>query len=238
MSATSEGTLLGGRVTYRQFLTGHRSGFEPVLLAATIPVQAGERVLEAGTGAGAALLCLAVRVPGFLGVGVEIDAALVRLANENFKINGLSNIFSLRSDITALPFGSVFDQIFGNPPWHPTAGTASPDTARALAHRAAPDLLAGWITAMAAVLKPGGSLSLILPAAAFAGAVAALAAAGLPAVALLPLRPRTGQTAGQVILQARRRGASRVLPGLVLHDDHGLTAAAEAVLRHAEPLPF
>ena len=64
------------------------------------------------------------------------------------------------------------------------------------------------------------------------------AAAGLPAITLFPLWPRAGQPAGQVILQARRRGAGRVLPGLILHEGGGLTAAAEAVLRQSEALPL
>ena len=237
MSATSEGTLLGGRVAYRQFRTGHRSGFEPVLLAAAIPARSGERVLEAGTGAGAALLCLAARVADLAGIGIEIDAALAQLANENFRINGFHSIAAVQGDVARPPFGPVFDHVFGNPPWHDAAGTASPNATRAMAHQAPPDLLQAWIAAMAAVLKPGGSLSLILPAASFAAAAAALAAAGLPALVLFPLWPRAGQPAGQVILQARRRGASRVLPGLVLHESAGLTAAAEAVLRHAAALP-
>jgi tRNA1(Val) A37 N6-methylase TrmN6 len=50
MKDSTAGTLLGGRVSYRQFAAGHRSGFEPVFLAAAVPAQAGERVLEAGTG--------------------------------------------------------------------------------------------------------------------------------------------------------------------------------------------
>ncbi len=236
MSAMSEGTLLGGRVIYRQFRTGHRSGFEPVLLAASIQARPGEQVLEAGTGAGAGLLCLAARLPGIVGTGIEIDAALTRLANENFKINSFIDFFALQGDVAKLPFGAVFDHVFGNPPWHAEAGSASPDAARALAHQAPPGLLKTWITALAGVLKPSGSLTLILPAASFSHAAAALAAAGLPAITLFPLWPRATQAAGQVILQARRRGVSRVVPGLILHEGSGLTEAAEAVLRHAAAL--
>ncbi|HLB98700.1 MAG TPA: SAM-dependent methyltransferase, partial [Acetobacteraceae bacterium] len=58
----TEGHLLGGRVRYAQPREGFRSGIEPVMLAAAVPARTGERVLEAGSGAGAALLCLAARV--------------------------------------------------------------------------------------------------------------------------------------------------------------------------------
>ena len=47
-------SLLGGRVPYVQPTHGHRSGIEPVLLAASIPARAGHMVLEGGAGAGAA----------------------------------------------------------------------------------------------------------------------------------------------------------------------------------------
>ena len=51
----TQGHLLGGRVRYAQPRSGFRSGIEPVLLAAAVPARPGERVLEAGSGAGAAL---------------------------------------------------------------------------------------------------------------------------------------------------------------------------------------
>ena len=72
MSVTA-GSLLGGRVPYCQPAQGHRSGIEPVLLAASIPARAGARVLEGGSGAGAGLLCLAARVPDISGLGLEVD---------------------------------------------------------------------------------------------------------------------------------------------------------------------
>lgn len=237
MTATSDGTLLAGKVFYRQLQAGHRSGFEPVLLAAAIPAQAGETVLELGTGAGAGLLCLAWRVPGVIGIGVEIDLALVRLAAANFRHNGFTGALALRGDAAALPFGPVFDHVFANPPWHDPAATASPDPRRALAHRATDGLLAGWIAAMAKALKPGGSLSLILPAASQPVAVAALAVAGYGPPRIMPLLPRLGRPPKQIILQSRAgQTASPPLPGLVLHDAHGITPAADAVLRNGAAL--
>jgi tRNA1(Val) A37 N6-methylase TrmN6 len=236
MSGTTEGTLLGGRVRYRQFATGHRSGFEPVLLAASVPAKAGDRVLELGTGAGAALLCLAARVQGVTGAGVEIDPALAALANENFEINGLAGISAVVGEAGDDKFAAAFDHVLANPPWHDSAGTASPDAKRALAHQAGPGLLDGWIAAMARAVTRRGSLTLIIPASSFAAAAAALAGQNFRAVTLFPLWPRAGQPAKQVIIQARHSGPTRVLAGLVLHDASGVTPAAEAVLRHGAAL--
>ncbi len=234
----TEGTLLGGIVKYRQFEAGHRSGFEPVLLAAAVPAKAGDRVLEAGTGAGAGLLCLAARVTGILGTGLEIDPALAGLANENLKINGFDGCVAVTGDAEAPP-ALLVDHIFANPPWHDPAGTKSPDGGRALAHHASAGLVERWVAALAKRLVPGGSLTLILPAASLVEGVAALGAAH-GGMTLFPLWPRAGAAAKMFILSARKgtRSAARILPGLVLHDEGGITAAAEAVLRDGQALDF
>ncbi len=238
--ALSEGTLLGGRVIYRQLTTGHRSGFEPVLLAAAVAARPGQTVLEAGTGAGAGLLCLAARVPDLRAYGLELDPALAQLAGDNFKINNFRNLHAIQGHAVAPPFRPVFDHVLANPPWHDALGTASPDAKRALAHQAGPDLLPHWITSLAALLKPRGSLTLILPAASFAPAVAALAQARCGGVTLLPLWPHQGQPARQVLVTARRgsRQPAAIVPGLVLHDPTGIAATAEKILRDGTALSW
>ena len=236
-AAITEGGLLGGKIRYRQFVSGHRSGFEPVLLAASVPAKPGEHVLEAGTGAGAGLLCLAQRVPGVIGTGVEIERNLADLANENFKINGLSGYSCVCSDIEQAGFGAVFDHAMANPPWHGVSSPHSPDAKRALAHHARPLLLTRWIAGLKSCLKPRGSLGLILPATLYTEAASTLRLHGFGAVQLFPLWPRTGLPAKLVILAARlgARGPDRVLPGLALHDETGISAAAQAILRDGKP---
>jgi tRNA1(Val) A37 N6-methylase TrmN6 len=239
MGEFTAGTLLGGRISYRQRRDGHRTGFEPVLLAAAIEAKAGERVLEAGTGAGAALLCLATRVPGLTGIGLERDAALAELANINFKNNGLEEASCVQGDVVKPPFPrDTFDHIFANPPWFDNANTPPPDARRALAHHAGPNVLGDWVAALAAMLRPRGSLTLILPAATFAQGAGALRLAGCGGVTLFPLWSRSGQPAKMLILAARRgvKSPDRVLPGLVLHDEAGITMAAQAILRDGHAL--
>ncbi len=269
----TEGTLLGGRVRYRQLRGGHRTGIEPVLLAASIACQPGEHVLEGGTGAGAALLCLAARCPGVSGTGVERDGTLAALARENFRLNGLlpspaggrgrgesggasagsaaeltldpltptlsrererEHLFEIfQADLLALPaLARPVDHAFANPPWHGEASTASPDRLRDAAKRAETGLIGRWVGALAAPLRPGGSLTLIVPAASAADTLAALEPAGCGSPALLPLWPHAGEPARIVLIRGVRggRGGCRVLPGLVLHDERGFTQQARAVL--------
>jgi tRNA1(Val) A37 N6-methylase TrmN6 len=233
-SGFTDGTLLDGRLRYRQPANGYRTGLEPVLLAASVPARPGERVVEAGTGAGAGLMCLLHRVPDLSAEGVERDAAMAGMARHNLAANGFAEALITCAAIEAWRPLSPIDHAFANPPWHEPAGTASPSPGRDTAKRAAPGLLAAWAQALARALRPRGTLSFILPAAALADGVATLHAAKCPQISLLPLWPRAGVPARLIILRGVRlgRGASAVLPGLVLHEgDGGFTAAAEGVLR-------
>ncbi len=239
MTDRTDGFLLGGRVRYAQPRTGFRSGIEPVLLAAAIPARSGELVLEGGSGAGAALLCLASRVAGIDGVGVEQDPALVDLARENAAANGLDRLHFRVARVEAIPETSAFSHAFANPPYHLSSGTRSPVTARDRAKHAPEDALCVWTAALASRLQPRGTLTLITPAARFPACLAALQAARCGSVALLPLWPREGEPAKLVLVQAVKLGSGpfRVLSGLTLHTDPtGYTRAADAVLRDGEAL--
>lgn len=229
---TTEGTLLGGRVRYRQPFQGYRTGIEPVLLAASIPARPGQRVLEAGTGAGAGLLCLAARLPGLVGLGIERDPAMAALARHNLADNG-QPFGILDADVSAARGAGPVDHAFANPPWHDAAATRSPDSMRdAATHREAAGLSA-WIEALGACLAPRGTITLVLPASLAGEATALLHAAGLKRLTLFPLWPRAGACAKIVLVQALAGpGPSRITAGLVLHGGGpGYTAATEAVLR-------
>lgn len=232
---TTAGTLLGGKVSYLQPEVGYRTGIEPVILAAAVPVRQGERVLEAGSGAGGGLLCLGARVPGIMAMAVELDPAMADLARINFAANGRPDWLVATADINNLTLPGQFDHAFANPPWHNPAGTPSPNARRLLAKQVQEAGLEAWAAALARPLRPGGTLTLILPAAATSQGLTALHRAGCGSITLVPLWPKPSQAARLVIFQGLRdrRGPDRLLPGLVLHhDDGGFTAAADDILRH------
>lgn len=227
------GTLLGGAVQYRQPVAGYRTGIEPVLLAAWVPARGGDRVLEAGSGAGAGLLCLWRRVPDIEGSGLDIDPALVAVAQGNAAANGAALRFAC-GNVLAMPPLPPFDHAFSNPPWHDPAGTPAQHAARRRAKEAAPGLLGAWVRALAGCLRHRGTITLALPSASIAEAMAALVTAKLGSVAVLPLWPKAGRPAKLVLIRAVRdgKGAGSILPGLILHrPDGGYTPEAEAVLR-------
>jgi len=229
---SSDGYLLGGRVRYAQPVSGFRTGIEPVLLAACVPAVAGDVVVEAGTGAGAGLLCLMARVPGIAGIGVERDAAMAALARQNFSANDLGAVIETE-DILAWRSERPYSHAFANPPWH-IGGTPAAEPGRVDAKQAQPGLLHAWAASLARGLVRRGTLSFIVPAAAAAEAIDALGAALCKEVTLIPLWPHAGEAAKLLILRGVRegRGGATIHPGLVLHAaDGGFTPEAELILR-------
>ena len=211
------------------------------MLAAAIPARSGEHVLEGGSGAGAALLCLAARVPGLHGTGVERDPALAALAGRNAQANRFGGLGFVAADVVAIRDLGRFDHAMANPPYHPPSGTASPDSAREQAKRGGEGLLAAWAAALAAPLRHRGTLSFILPAATLPECLAAMAAAGCAVRAVLPLWPKAGLAAKLVLVQGVKGGRTtlRLLPGLVLHRaEGGYTTEADAILRDGAALPM
>lgn len=234
MNGVTDDTLLGGRVRFAQPARGFRSGIEPILLAAAIPARTGQRVLEGGSGAGAALLCLAARVTGISGVGIERQPALAGLAAANAGLNRLDGVHFLAGDITAPPVSGGFDHAFANPPYHAGSGSRSPDPARDTAKRAPDGLLAAWAMAMGVRLRHRGTLTFILPAGLLADCIGAFAAAHCPLATLFPLWPRLGQPARLMLARGVRNGRAvpRLMAGMVLHEADGrFTPEADAILR-------
>lgn len=237
---TTESTLLGGRLRYVQPARGFRSGIEPVLLAAGVPARPGETVLEGGSGAGAGLLCVAARVAGVLGVGIERDPDLAILAGGNARANGVEVRF-VAGDVLALPVRGAFAHAFANPPYHDPYGTRSPDPGRADAKQAAAGVIADWAACLGATLADGGTLSLVVPPARLAEALSGCARAACGGVRILPLWPRLGRPAKLLLIRAVRasRAPTALLAGITLHEAAGgFTREAEECLRGGGALAF
>ncbi len=215
-----------------------------MLLAAAVPAAAGDSILDAGTGSGAATLCLAARVPDCRIVGLEIQRPLQRIASDNARHNEFgARVEMIEGDLDRPPprvVGASFDHVMTNPPHLVAAGaTAPPNPGRARAHVERELDLAGWLAACLRMLKPGGMLTLIHRADRLADALGALAGP-LGDLVVFPLWPHARERPAKRILVQGRKGSRaplRLVPGLVLHEADGrYSAAADAILRHAKAL--
>jgi tRNA1Val (adenine37-N6)-methyltransferase len=237
--STTQGHLLGGRVIYRQPVNGFRSGIEPILLAASIPARAGEHVLEAGTGAGASLLCLSARVSGILATGVETDLAMAELAAANAEMNGFSGLKIVRDRIESAILPQLFDHAMANPPYHRAGDPPSPDVGRATAKHGSDVLIRGWIERLSMSLRRRGSLSLIVSAGMLPTCLSAMSDSRCSCTAIFPLWPKAGRSAKLVLLRGIRESQTptRLLSGMVLHQPDGsFSDVAKAILGNGAPL--
>ena len=167
--ACATDAFLGGRLQLQQPAGLQRAGSDAVLLAAAVPAVSGQRVVEIGTGTGAAALCLLARVAGTRATGVELQADAALAAARNAAANGLAVRFrvicadALRPAFRRRLGHAVFDYAMANPPFFAATGrrpAASPARERARAERAAGDM-AAWVTVLAHLVRPGGTVTLI-----------------------------------------------------------------------------
>lgn len=234
----SEDRFLGGRIVAAQPRHGFRAGHDSVLVAAAVPARRGERVLEFGAGAGVASLCLAARVQGCEVLGIEIDARLVALANENARRNGMQeHVHFASGDAGNYTQEVQFDHVFFNPPFHPQTGEASPNSARDLATRDTGDAVRLWMRRALSLLNLDGTATAILRSDRLKDF---LDACDNTSAVVLPLLPSVGTAPKRFIVQIRKGRSDPVLrlSGFALHEDGCSTHGAEAVLRHAAALPI
>jgi tRNA1(Val) A37 N6-methylase TrmN6 len=235
----TEDRFLGGRLTLRQPWPGYRAGADAALLAAAAAPEAGERAIEAGCGAGAALLQAAARSAEARFVGVERDPAALALAKANIAANGLAGRVEALAGDVADRFAGLglerFDAAFANPPFFDDPGALrGPHPARAGAWLA-DDGLEAWIRFLLAATRDGGRITVIHRADRLADLLALLGAkAG--SFRIRPVQPFADAPAKRVLVQARRGGKAPLvlLPALVLHvrgEAAKHTPEVEAILR-------
>lgn len=234
----TEDGVLDGRVRLRQPARGYRAGVDAALLAAACDARPGERVLEAGCGAGGALLAAATRRPEALFTGVERDPDAAALARENVALNGLdARVSIVDGDVQAgfralaLP---VFDAVMANPPFFDDpAGLRAPAPEKSGAWMADGGLQV-WTAFLLKAVREGGTITIIHRADRLADLLAQLAPkAG--SFRVRPVHPFADEPAKRVLLRATKTGKAPLvlLPPLALHDRDGgkHTAQVEAILR-------
>ncbi|GAA0621228.1 tRNA1(Val) (adenine(37)-N6)-methyltransferase [Brevundimonas kwangchunensis] len=231
-----ENALMGGRVRLLQPAKGYRAGMDAALLAAAAGAGSGDRVLEAGCGAGGVLMQIAGRAPGVSLTGLERDPAMAELARRNASLN-VADAEILTGDV-AKGFRALglkpFDIAVSNPPFFDDPGALrAPGPGKTEAWMA-DDGLEAWIGFLLKAVREGGSIVMIHRADRLAD-ILALLAPKAGSFAIRPIHAFADEPAKRVLVRAIKTGKAplRLLPALRLHDRGGAkhTAEAEAILR-------
>ena len=233
-----ENGVLNGRVRLRQPARGYRAGMDAALLAAAVPAEAGQRVIEAGCGAGAVLMQIAARRPGVMLMGLERDPAMAALAVENAALNGVAATTAIRQGDVAAGFRVLgvepADWAVSNPPFFDDAGALRAPAEGKRGAWMADDGLKAWTEFLLKAVKEGGRIVVVHRTDRLADLLALLGEkAG--SFAIRPIHPFADEPAKRVLVHAIKTGRAplRLLPPLVLHDRDGAkhTDRAEAILR-------
>lgn len=234
----TENALLGGRVRLRQPAKGYRAGMDAALLAASCPALPGQRVMEAGCGAGAVLMQIAARRPDVMLAGLERNADMAGLTVDNAALNGWSDRVAVHEGDVAAGFRALelepFDWALSNPPFFDDPGALRAPAPGKRGAWMADDGLAAWTGFLLKAVKEGGRIVMIHRADRLADILALLGdKAG--SFAVRPVHPYPDEPAKRVLIQAVKTGRAplRLLPPLILHDRSGgkHTPEAEAILR-------
>jgi tRNA1(Val) A37 N6-methylase TrmN6 len=246
--STTDNAFLGGALNLLQPAKGYRAGLDGVLLAAAVAARAGEHVLDAGAGVGVVGLAVARRLAHVRVTMIERDLQLAALARSNVERNNLADRVRLIEGDVTRPLSEIaelapalesFDHVVANPPYHVEGrGTAARDAIEATANAMPEGALEHWVRFMAAMARPGGTVTLIHRADALQQVLSALARR-FGGIIVLPIYPRDGEPASRVLVQGIKgsRAVLELRPGLVLHNaGHGFRPAVEAILRHGVAL--
>lgn len=231
-----ENALMGGRVRLLQPAKGYRAGMDAALLAAAAGAGSGDRVFEAGCGAGGVLMQIAGRAPGVSLTGLERDPAMAELARRNASLN-VADAEILTGDV-AKGFRALglkpFDIAVSNPPFFDDPGALRAPGPGKTGAWIADDGLEAWTGFLLKAVREGGSIVMIHRADRLAD-ILALLAPKAGSFAIRPIHAFTDEPAKRVLVRALKTGKAplKLLPALALHDRGGAkhTAETEAILR-------
>lgn len=240
MDEITQDCLLGGRVPLVQPARGHRAGTDAVLLAASAPAKAGDRVLDVGASTGAVGLMVAARVRGVRLAFLERDPGLAELCRRNCRENGVdaelfvADLLDKGSRREAGLEPESADLVLTNPPFlEEGQARISPDQGRAAAHALPSGGLEAWLKACLGLLRPKGHFVMIHRADRLADCLEGVSGP-LGGISLRFVHPAADRPAIRVLLSGTKgsRAPLQILPPLILNGlDGHFTPQAEALHR-------
>lgn len=221
-------TFFDGRIKVYQSLQGYRFSIDAVLLASLPRPKAGEVMLDIGTGCGIIPILLAFRHPGVRLVGVELQAQMASLAEQNVAANQLQDrVTILNADVRRLRGDELpgpVDWVVSNPPYHRTdSGRINPNTERAAARHEIHLNLHELLQITRRFLKTGGRFAVIYPSERLGDLFSGMRGAGIEPKWMQSIHSRKDEDAKLVLIKAIMRGKPglKVAPPLVIYKADG-----------------
>ncbi len=155
--------FLGNKLEIFQFSNGYRGNMDSVLVAASVEVKSGQKVLELGSGNGVALCCLLYRIRGLKAFGIEIDKNAADLCRRNINSNKLQATI-INGDITDSIDelkSLLFDHIFMNPPYFKKNSVKNPSGHSSVRSKVETVTLSTWFSIAKKRCKPSGKITII-----------------------------------------------------------------------------
>ncbi|MCK9362349.1 MAG: methyltransferase [Syntrophales bacterium] len=225
--------ILAGRLRIIQKERGYRFSIDALLLAHFVNLNAGDDLIELGTGSGIVALILAQH-PGLGRVlGIEIQEQLVAIARSNVSLNGLTDRVEIRQADVRFPESLCRPQAFSvavfNPPYRRMrSGRLNPDAEKAAARHEVFGTVKDFIAAAAYALRPGGRMFAIYPATRMVELIARMRSFRIEPRRLRLVYSRTGVAAVFVLVEGTKGGGESldVLPPLLIYEAKGEYTAA------------
>lgn len=223
--------------------SGHRSGLDALLLAASLPKDGHGIVADFGAGAGVAGFAAINLNRRLRLMSIEKNPHMSELASRSLQLTGNEFLKErtqiIEADITSkgterLKAGLAPDSVHHgimNPPYNSPSLRPSPDLLKMEAYMMGEGGIDAWFRTAAAMIKPGGTLSLIYRSENL-GEILACTQGRFGGLQIMPIHSRAAETAKRVVVRGTRgsRAPLSLLPGFVVHDDDGnFTARAETI---------
>jgi len=161
--------LFQGEIKLFQPSDGYRFSIDAPILASFVKVKKGEKLIELGTGNGVILIILGKKYSYLEELwGIEIQRDLFELAQENVKMNGLSErIRIIEGDVKEIErhfSPQSFQVVVSNPPYYPaSSGRINPENKKALARHEIMGTIEDFLNATSYLLKEKGRCYFIYP---------------------------------------------------------------------------
>ena len=212
------------RLTLHQNPNGYRFALDAFLLADFVPPQTTGPIIDLGTGCGVVACLLARRFPTAAIVGLELQASLAAVAQQNVARNALSQqVRIVQADMRGAAgclAPASFATVVCNPPYRAVGrGRLNPRSEKAIARHEVAVTLCEVVQAARRLLARRGRLLLVYHPSRLAELCSRLQAADLNPCRLRFVHPSREAPATMVLVEALRGGrdALEVLPPLVVY---------------------